>query len=118
MIPAFTAVHLYRANRHDPTSPYLVQKRLARAAAPTAETLTIRTGPAEDLVTQLKRLRLTPTPTLLQGYDGTAFKLRLGEELGNVRLSWWQDLPTEWETLREPLRILERLAKLKHRYYD
>jgi hypothetical protein len=43
------------------------------------------------------------------GCDGTTFEFACGHYFWNARLRWWNELPAEWQSLREPLQELQDL---------
>ena len=61
----------------------------------------------------LARLRTAPIPLAVvgprMGCDGTAFELSVGESFCNARISWWGDMPKEWQQLQPIVAELEQL---------
>ena len=45
------------------------------------------------------------------GCDGTSFELAVGDSFCNARLSWWYELPEEWQELRPAVADLESLCE-------
>ncbi len=60
----------------------------------------------------LSRLRSAPVPLAIAepvvGCDGTTFELSVGEFFCNARISWWCDLPKDWQSLRPIIVELEQ----------
>jgi hypothetical protein len=61
-------------------------------------------------LSQLRRIRVPLTPAgFLAGCDGTTYQLAFGHAFGNVRITWWSELPEGWQELVPVVKGLEEL---------
>jgi hypothetical protein len=65
---------------------------------------------AEQLLSDLAAVRISPIPDFNMGLDGMTSVLALGHAWGSIVLRWWGPPPSQWKGLVPILRRLLTLA--------
>jgi hypothetical protein len=79
---------------------------------PTLETdwVLIDKGKLDSILARFNAIQIPLTLAATRaGCDGTSFELTVGDFFCNARISWWCDLPEEWQELRPVVADIESL---------
>ncbi|VWB92956.1 hypothetical protein BLA6860_04426 [Burkholderia lata] len=81
----------------------------ANSARETPKPFHVPVEAADAIYKRLQEIQLPPLPPFAAGCDGVTYELDLTAGFNMTRLRWWGDLPEQWETLRDVVRMIEVL---------
>lgn len=75
------------------------------------EPISIPDADVQEIIRQIRVARIGFPKLWHLGRDGISYVLTIGERYPQMTLSWWEDLPPEWEELQPAVEALVHLAK-------